>query len=285
MQTFISAPLSKMTAQLDENGNVNYQLPMGEQSLALNPLLGKHLRLIFSGHIACKHCGKKTKKSYSQGYCFPCMQKLAQCDMCIMKPETCHFHLGTCREPEWGEANCFIPHYVYLANTSGLKVGITRQGQTPTRWIDQGATQALPIFKVQSRIQSGLVEVALAEFINDKTNWRAMLKGSNQPIDLVEQAQGLIDTISEKLASISVGLPSGSIERLTQDAIDINYPVLEYPTKVLSFNFDKTPVVEGVLMGIKGQYLIFDTGVINIRKFSSYFVHAECDPVFQYQPE
>ncbi|WP_440874799.1 DUF2797 domain-containing protein [Thalassotalea sp. PLHSN55] len=266
-----------MTAQLDENGQVQYQLPMGEQSLALNPLLGKQLKLVYSEHIACKHCGKKTKKSYSQGYCFPCMQKLAQCDMCIMKPETCHFHLGTCREPEWGEKNCFTPHYVYLANTSGLKVGITRESQIPTRWIDQGATQAMPIFKVQSRIQSGLVEIALAEFINDKTNWRAMLKGSNEPIDLAMQANELIAKIADKLASIQADLPEGSIERLSTPSIDIHYPVLEYPTKVSSFNFDKTPTVEGTLLGIKGQYLIFDTGVINIRKFTSYYIHAECE--------
>ncbi len=275
MQEFISAPLRKMTAQLDDNSNVSYQLPMGEQSLALNPLLGKKLTLVYSGHIACQNCGKKTKKSYSQGHCFPCMQKLAQCDMCIMKPETCHFHLGTCREPEWGEQNCFAPHYVYLANTSGLKVGITRHTQLPTRWIDQGATQALPIFKVQSRIQSGLVEVALAQFINDKTNWRAMLKGNNEPINLAAQASDLIEKIADKLAEISADLPAGSIERLDEPSLDINFPVLEYPTKVSSFNFDKTPTVEGTLLGIKGQYLIFDTGVINIRKFTSYFVQAQ----------
>ena len=152
--------LRKMTAQLDEDGNIEYQLPVGENSLALNALIGKHVNITFDGAINCSHCGRKTKKSYSQGFCYPCMQKLAQCDMCIMKPETCHLDKGTCREPQWGEENCMIPHYVYLANTSGLKVGITRHTQIPTRWIDQGATQALPIFKVNTRLQSGLVEIA-----------------------------------------------------------------------------------------------------------------------------
>jgi hypothetical protein len=46
--------------------------------------------------------------------------------------------------------------------------------------------------------------------------------------------------------------------------------VIKYPTKVVSLNFDKTPVISGVLEGIKGQYLLLDVGVLNIRKFSSY---------------
>ena len=146
--------VEKLTAQLDQNNIVQYQLPLasidadGEsQYIALNPLIGKKLTLNFHDKIACKHCGNKTKKSYSQGFCYPCMAKLAQCDMCIMKPETCHHHLGTCREPEWGEKHCMVDHYVYLSNTSALKVGITRHTQIPTRWIDQGATQAFPFLR------------------------------------------------------------------------------------------------------------------------------------------
>ena len=274
MQTEIGA-LRKMTAQLNAQGRVNYQLPIGEQLLPLNELIGKQLTLIYHEHISCSHCGRKTKKSFSQGYCFPCMQKLAQCDMCIMKPETCHFEQGTCREPEWGEANCFIPHYVYLANTSGLKVGITRHTQIPTRWIDQGATQALPIFKVNARLHSGLVEIALAEFIADKTNWRTMLKGNAEPIDLVERSKQLIPQISDKLNDIRLKFGEDSVEQLSNDIVELSFPVEEFPTKITSHNFDKNPEVSGNLMGIKGQYLFFDTGVINIRKFSSYHIHAE----------
>ncbi|MGL4475007.1 MAG: DUF2797 domain-containing protein, partial [Shewanella sp.] len=140
--------LVKMRTHLDADNGVQYHLPVGDQSLHLNPVIGKTLTLNFSGQIFCCHCGKKTKKSYAQGHCYPCMQKLASCDMCIMKPETCHYDQGTCREPEWGQKNCYTPHYVYLANTSGLKVGITRHTQIPTRWLDQGATQGLPILKV-----------------------------------------------------------------------------------------------------------------------------------------
>ena len=131
-----------------------------------------------------------------------------------MKPETCHFEKGTCREPEWGEKNCFIPHYVYLANTSGLKVGITRHSQIPTRWIDQGATQALPIFKVSTRLYSGLVETALARFIADKTNWRAMLKGKPEDVNLKQQAEELKPLISDALANIRLQYGQDSVLEL-----------------------------------------------------------------------
>ncbi|TMO26504.1 MULTISPECIES: DUF2797 domain-containing protein [unclassified Pseudoalteromonas] len=249
---------------------VEYQLPIGDELVSLNDYIGKPLTLTFTGNIFCCNCGKKTKKSYSQGHCFVCMRKLASCDMCIMKPETCHFDKGTCREPQWGEENCMIPHYVYLANTSGLKVGITRHTQIPTRWIDQGATQALPIFKVQTRLQSGLVEVALAEFIADKTNWRNMLKGQSEAIDLKAAARELIPQIDAKLSELAELFGATAIEKLDEGVVELDYPVSEYPSKISSFNFDKAPEVSGILKGIKGQYLIFDTGVINIRKFTSY---------------
>lgn len=267
--------LRKMRADLASDGTVNYRMVVGEQEIALNSLIGKHLTLHYSGHIDCQHCGRKTKKSYSQGYCFPCMQKLAQCDMCIMKPETCHFEQGTCREPQWGESNCMIPHYVYLANTSGLKVGITRHTQIPTRWIDQGATQALPIFKVSTRLQSGLVEIALAEYIADKTNWRAMLKGSAEALDLKAIAEELKPKIAEKLASVRLKYGTEAVTELNEDVINLQFPVQQYLTKISSFNFDKTPEVSGRLVGIKGQYLIFETGVINLRKFTSYHISVQ----------
>jgi len=274
--------VEKLTAQLDTNNIVQYQLPLAsiaegseQQSIALNPIIGKALTLTFHGKIACKHCGKTTKKSYSQGFCYPCMAKLAQCDMCIMKPETCHHHLGTCREPQWGEQHCMVDHYVYLSNTSALKVGITRHTQIPTRWIDQGATQALPIFKVSTRLQSGLVETALAEFISDKTNWRAMLKGSNDSIDLKAQAKVLVPQIAERLSDIALKFGDDAVQLLNEDVVEIAYPVNQYLTKISSFNFDKTPIVSGILLGIKGQYLIFEQGVINMRKFSSYQISVE----------
>lgn len=266
----ITGTLVKMPASLAEP--VAYQLALGEHRVELNALLGQPLTLGYTGNIYCDACGRKTSKSFAQGHCFPCMKKLARCDMCVMKPETCHYFEGTCREPEWGERHCMVPHIVYLANTSGLKVGITRASQVPTRWIDQGATQALPILRVATRQISGLVEVALAELVADKTNWRAMLKGDETPLDLKAEAARLLPEIKEKLAELVLRYGEEAITPLDEPVVGLSYPVLEYPKKIASHNFDKNPVVSGTLLGIKGQYLIFDSGVINLRKFTGYEV-------------
>ncbi|WP_417761335.1 DUF2797 domain-containing protein [Shewanella sp.] len=265
--------LEKMAVALGDDGIAQYQLRVGEQTLDLNPLIGQALTLTHTGNIYCCNCGKRTKKSYSQGHCFVCMKKLASCDMCVMKPETCHFDQGTCREPEWGLSHCFVPHYVYLANTSGVKVGITRHTQLPTRWLDQGATQGMPLFKVNSRYLSGLIEVTLAELIADKTNWQAMLKGDNDPLDLAQLATELLPQIQTRINELDSNA-NFAIEPLTPEITAISYPVSQYPQKIKSHNFDKEVVVSGTLLGLKGQYLIFDTGVINIRKFTSYEVEV-----------
>lgn len=264
--------LSKMTTRLGDT--VEYALPVGDERIPLNPLIGTTVSLHHTGRIFCDACGRRTNRSFAQGHCYPCMKKLAACDMCIMKPETCHYHLGTCREPEWGEQHCMIGHVVYIANTSGLKVGITRESQIPTRWIDQGASQALPLFRVKTRQISGLIEVALAETMADKTNWRALLKGSNDDIDLAARAGEAATMVDTTLAELKDRFGEDAVEAATAEVIEIRYPVSEYPAKISSFNFDKKPAVEGTLTGIKGQYLIFDTGVINIRKFTGYEIEA-----------
>ena len=147
MSTLNGFNLDKMEVELLD-GKAIYKLLTPEGPVLFNDLIGKDLKLIYHKEINCTNCGKKTAKSYSGGYCYPCSIKLAECDMCILRPETCHFERGTCREPDWGLANCMIPHYVYLANSSGLKVGITRTSQIPVRWIDQGATQALSLIHI-----------------------------------------------------------------------------------------------------------------------------------------
>ena len=266
--------LRKMKTSLDESNTVKYQMVIGDNTLELNPLIGKILTLNHTGKILCSNCGKKTKKSYSQGHCYVCMQKLASCDLCIMKPETCHFDQGTCREPEWAQNHCFVPHYVYLSNTSGIKVGITRHSQIPTRWIDQGATQGLLLFKVSTRQLSGLIEVELAKMVSDKTHWQAMLKGNAEDKNLSEVANELIPHIETRLNELCMENGNYKIERLNESIQSINFPIEEFPTKIKSHNFDKNNEVTGTLMGIKGQYLIFDTGVINVRKFTSYEVEV-----------
>ena len=261
--------LSKMGTRLEQP--VQYSLRLGEQDLDLNALLGQGIRLEYLGAIHCSHCGRKTKKSFSQGYCYPCFSKLAQCDTCIMSPERCHYAAGTCREPAWGEQFCMTEHVVYLANSSGAKVGITRASQVPTRWIDQGATQALPIMRVATRQQSGLVEDVLRSQVTDRTNWRAMLKGEAAPLDLAQLAGEIFEACQDGITALQERFGLQAIQPLSDlPVVEINYPVLAYPAKVVSFDLEKKPVVEGTLQGIKGQYLIFDTGVINIRKFTAY---------------
>jgi len=275
MELIASGALSMLAA---ENLNpVAYSLPIGDSLVPLNDLLGKTLRLSSLGVINCIHCGRKTNKSFNQGYCYPCMKKLACCDICIVSPEKCHYHKGTCREPEWGEQHCMRRHYVYLANSSGVKVGITREENIPKRWIDQGAVQALPIVAVATRYQSGLLETLLKQHVADKTNWRTMLKGGNPLVDLHAKRDELLAECRDEIQALQDRFGLQAIQVCEDaEAFDFNYPVLEYPTKIVSHNLDKNPHVEGQLLGIKGQYLIFDTGVINIRKYTGYQAELYC---------
>ncbi|RDH83173.1 MAG: DUF2797 domain-containing protein [endosymbiont of Galathealinum brachiosum] len=262
--------------QTQLNDTVQYHLPIGDDLVDMNALIGKEICFNYQGEINCVACGRKTKKSFSQGFCYPCFQSLAQCDMCIMKPEKCHYDEGTCREPEWGEQFCFKDHYVYLANSSGLKVGITRGTQIPTRWMDQGATQAMPIFKVKNRLTSGLVEVIFKNHVADKTSWQKMLKGEADKVDMQARRDELYALSKNALDELSDTLDNDSIEFLDKESvIDIKFPVNKYPEKVKSFNFDKTPEINGVLNGIKGQYLILENGVLNMRKFGGYNLTLE----------
>ncbi|MEC9314997.1 MAG: DUF2797 domain-containing protein [Pseudomonadota bacterium] len=265
-----------MAVTLPADNRAQYAMRLGDEQMPMNDLLGQSLTLRYQGKIHCLNCQRLTKKSFSGGFCFPCSQRLAQCDMCFLKPELCHFDQGTCREPDWGQAVCMQDHIVYLANSSGLKVGITRINQVPTRWVDQGATQALPIFRVRSRYQSGLVEVMFKNHVSDRTDWRKMLKGEADPIDLAAERDRLLNECESEIQALQQRFDDNSIAILPgEQEQQIIYPVTDYPVKVSSFNFDKTPEVSGVLKGIKGQYLIFDKGVMNMRKFSGYEVEME----------
>ena len=252
---------------------VSYRLELGGQQLALNDWLGKDIRIEYLQQIECIHCGRLTKKSFSQGYCYPCFSSLAQCDLCIVSPEKCHFHLGTCREPDWGISHCMRPHIVYLSNTSGVKIGITRETQIPHRWIDQGAIQAIPILRVSKRYHAGLIEQAFRQYVGDRTNWRNMLKNEVEEVDLYQLFESLwprveSDLDSELLEDVEIIAEAGA-------ALRLDYPAIAYPTKINSFNLDKLPLVEGRLQAIKGQYLLLDNGVINIRKYGGYLVTME----------
>lgn len=250
---------------------VRYALPIGERRLLLNPLLGQRMRLTFSGEVRCIACGRATRRSYCQGHCYPCSRRLARCDLCILRPERCHYRHGTCREPAWGEAHCMRAHYVYLANSSGLKVGITRANQIPVRWLDQGATQALPIFEVTSRHHSGLVEEVLGRVVSDRTDWRAMLRGPAAPLDLEAEREALLERCAAGLEGLAAELSGEPLVLLrSARSASFEYPVLRYPEAPRALDLDNTSEIEGMLLGIKGQYLILDCGVLNVRKWTGY---------------
>jgi hypothetical protein len=267
-----SGHLDKMRTTLEDP--VQYFLPLDTLEVPLNEYIGRDIALRFTGKIHCSSCGRSIRKTYSDGHCFPCTRTLASCDFCILKPELCHYHKGTCREPAWGERNCMTDHIVYLANSCGLKVGITKVLNVPTRWIDQGAHEALPIMRVDTRLTSGMMEIMFKEHVSDRTNWRKMLMNEREEIDLPARRDELFTLCAESIEDFRARHPE-SVELLRdEDVVRISYPARAYPTKVKSFNFQKTPDVEGKLMAIKGQYLILSTGVINIRKFTAYEVEV-----------
>ncbi len=245
-----------------------YTLPMPEKNIEMNTLLGKKIKIKWSGKIHCIDTGKAIKKTFGQGYSFPSFMKLASCDICYVKPELCHFNKGTCRQPKWGEDHCMRPHIVYLSITSGAKVGITRESNMPYRWIDQGAVRALPILKVKTRLDSGLIEVEIAKNIPDKTSWQKMLKGEYEEVDLFALREQVYNDLGDTLDSVAA-------EDLDLPQIEINYPILKLPKKMPSLDLEKEKIIEGELLGIKGQYLIFDTGVFNVRKFQGHQVEIE----------
>ncbi len=264
------ALLRKMTTILADP--VQYQLSLGEESIQLNRVLGKKISLRFTGEIFCTQCGRKTSKSFQQGFCFPCYRRLLECGLCVIHPEKCRYYEGICQPDDWAHAHCHVPHVVYLANSSGLKVGITRESQLPTRWIDQGASQAIVIMRCKNRRQAGLLEVALKQYINDKTNWRAMLQRKPADQDLSQTYREILAIAEQALEVLQKEYPD-EIECLTAtNTVNINYPVQQYPEKITALDLTKTAEVSGILLGIKGQYLILDKGVISIRKFAGYSV-------------
>lgn len=255
--------LRKMQATADEKGNVYYTLTATVGSpISINSLIGKQISLHFTGNIICCSCGKPTKKSFSQGYCYKCFISSPETEECLLKPHLCQAHLGIARDMNYAKEHCLIDHYVYLANSGGLKVGVTRHTQIPTRWIDQGASEGLIVAKTPNRYLAGAIEVDLMRYFSDKTNWRSMLTNKEVAINLYEQKEKLKNLIDSSLSSY--------IEADTSSK-KLIYPVKEYPSKVTSLSFDKQANIEARLAGIRGQYLIFEGGeVLNMRTFTGY---------------
>jgi hypothetical protein len=251
---------------------IRYVLSLSDEDISLNDYLMQTIRIEFLGDIYCIHCQRKTKKSFQQGFCFPCMQKINECNNCMIHPERCLVETGQCDGSHWAHRHCHQPQLVYLANASALKVGVTQITHNPSRWIDQGAAQALPIFQTNNRYQAGLLEVALKQCVSDKTNWRLMLKEQVTHIDLIAQKEALLLACEKYITPLLAQYPNDIVSLDNTRVLTFQYPVLQYPEKIIALSFDKTPKIEGILLGIKGQYLILNTGVLNIRKFGGYSV-------------
>lgn len=240
---------------------VGYELMIGEEKVDMNPWIGKEIRIQYTGRITCIHCGRKVKKTYNSGSCYPCFTTRPDNDLCIVKPHECHFEKGTCRDEAFAQTHCMIPHTVYLAISSGVKVGITRKNNEKKRWVDQGAVRAIPLAEVPTRKMAGELEVILSQHVADKTNWRKMLKGDIDWVDLFALREELSQEIPFHFQPYLLQV---------EEWLDIVYPVTESLEKITAYNLDKQPLIEDRLIGIKGQYLIFSKGVLNIKKYAGY---------------
>ena len=253
--------LRKMTTE--NSSPVQYYLDMQSDFLNMNQLINKSIEISFINY-QCLSCGEN-KKIFRQGFCYDCFYKMPQAGDWIMKPELSKAHLGIeDRDLAYEKKMQLMPHVVYLANSSNVKVGVTRKSQIPTRWIDQGAHEAIEIMEVPNRYLAGITEVALKEHVSDKTNWRKMLTNDIKDLNLAEEREKLIQYIPDEAKNYF-------IENSKETEID--FPVEQYPQKIKSLNLDKTPTYKGNLKGIKGQYLIFEDGtVFNVRNWEGYVV-------------
>ena len=252
------------TKMQTENGSpIQYYLVFENDFLNVNQLIDKKVAISFV-KFQCLNCSSD-KKIYRQGYCYDCFYEIPQAADWIMRPELSKAHLDKeDRDLEYEKRVQLQPHIVYLANSSNVKVGVTKKTQVPTRWIDQGAHEAIEIVEVPNRYLAGITEVALKEYIGDKTNWRTMLKNEIKDENLIEWRDKLRKHIPDEAMAYF-------LENKTETSLE--FPVLRYPEKPISLNLSKTPSYEGVLKGIKGQYLIFeDNTVFNVRSNEGYVV-------------
>ena len=249
--------------KVDAGDPVEYALRIGDETVPLNGLLEKSLTLSFTGEIFCIECGRKTKTSFGQGFCYPCFEDSAACSPCIIRPELCRAHEGVGRDMEWEKRNHLKEQIVYLTHTGGVKVGVTRKDNLPTRWIDQGATMAVHLAEAQNRYEAGMIEVALKDHITDRTNWRVMLCSSEGDAEALLAEKRRLEEILDGNTNLN---PDDEIT-------NISYPVSKQPEKVKSVTFKKETEAGGTLAGMKGQYLIFDDGrVFNVRSHQGYAV-------------
>lgn len=256
--------LTKMSTELRDV--VQYYLLFEQDFINLNQVIGKKLAINFLRY-RCVKC-RQEKKVFANGVCYKCFMVMPEMGQWVMRPELSVAHLGKQdRDLQYEQQAQLQPHIVYLANSSNVKVGVTRKSQVPTRWIDQGAHEAIEIVEVPNRYLAGITEVALKQQVSDKTNWRKMLTNQLEDLDLRQTREELKKFLPQEVKEFY--LPSVS-------ELEIKYPVKEYPPKIRTLNLAKNPFYEGKLSGIKGQYLIFEDGMVfNVRKHEGFVVSMQ----------
>ena len=260
-------PLKKMLVG-EEAGVVDYALHMGLSTVPLNERIGGPFTIRFTGARTCMSCGKRVKKFYGQGLCYPCLMNAPEASECIVRPELCRAHLGEGRDPAWEKDHHMTEHFVYLSQTGGIKVGVTRSTQIPVRWIDQGAVLAVLIARTPYRQLAGAIEVDLKRTLADMTDWRKMLQ------QVVPDPSALLAARDAAVAGIDPELKAYMLA--AEEPRTLVYPLREMLPKITSVSFEKLPEITGTLLGIKGQYLVWKDGrVFNVRNHSGY--HAEIE--------
>ncbi len=263
--------IRKMNVGLTDT--VDYSLPLYQnlepnENAPMTSLVGKDIKIQFDGLINCVATGKKINKTFGEGLSYDAWRNAPQAVESIINPELDQSHLGIgLRDLDWERTRHAKPHYVYLALTSAMKVGVTKENSIPSRWIDQGAWKVMKFAKTPYRQKAGMIEKELKAHISDKTNWRKMLTDERADIDFSSERQRLKDLLPIHLKQFV--LPEN-------DILEITYPVIEYPEKVKSVKLDSNPVIESKLMGIRGQYLLLEDGkVINLRSHAGYYITLE----------
>jgi hypothetical protein len=270
--TKITTHLRKMVTTLDEQGLATYHLPIvnileSNDKASLNEWVGSNIQIEFTGNIHCVATGKKIKKTFGEGLSYEAFLTSPLSCPSIVRPELSRIHEGIAlRDFEWEQKHHNQPHYVYLSRTSNIKVGVTRSTNLISRWIDQGASEGIRIAETPYRQLAGSIEVMLKEHLGDKTAWQSMLKGEcSETADLLGKKNEVLEYFPEDWHSFIAN---------DDDVHKITYPVLQLPAKPKSIKLDTCPLLQGRLLGIKGQYWLLDNDrVINIRSHAGYEVN------------
>ncbi len=226
--------LRKMIVQDAES--IHYWLNLNkEKSFFLNDLIGREVELSWTGEINCINCGRSIKKTYGQGFCYPCFAESPQAAPCIVRPELCEAHLGRGRDVEWEEKHHNQPHLVYLAQTSGIKVGVTRKTQMPTRWIDQGARKCVVLAETPYRQLAGRIEIELKQYVTDRTDWRKMLTDQRSDESIEARREELLSCLPPDLMQYALR---------KEESFEFSYPVQNFPDKVRTLNLEKVKTIK-----------------------------------------